>query len=297
MLGLVLGGGAAKGYSHIGVLKVLEEEGIKPAIVVGASMGALVGGFYAAGFTAKQLTEIAGKIDKKTKKWLFRPNLSKKGFVEGRNIVKFLSPYLANHKIEQLSIKFASIATDIENKAEVIINRGDLIQAIRASISIPIVFVPHHYSGRILIDGGFVNPVPVSVAKRLGATKIIAVNVLSKFNYKSILVNPVSSSSNKCYTVKKVLQETIELIISKLIDYEVASAKKVLLINVNTDTIGLSQFEKAIPAIELGYKAADKQRKAIKKFAFSNPPMSPFRKGGRKGGFSSLEKGRTRGIS
>jgi len=266
MLGLVLGGGAAKGYAHIGVIKVIEELGIKPDIVVGASMGALIGGFYAAGFDSKTLTGIALKIDKKKKNWLFKPHISKKGFVEGRNVLRFLEPYLGNKKIENLSIKYAAIATDIENEAEIIIDRGDLLQAIRAAISIPVVFMPHHYAGRILIDGGFVNPVPITVCQKLGAEKIIAVNVLRHADYKQLSISSTSPSYMK-YNFKKVFEETFELITSRLIDYEIGQMKKGIVIDINTKGIGMSQFEKGKQAIERGYSEVQKYREELRKLA------------------------------
>ncbi len=265
MLGLVLGGGAAKGYAHIGALRVLEEEGIKPDIVVGASMGALIGGFYAAGFSTKELEKIAVKVDKKTKKWLFKLHISKKGFVDGRNVIKYLSTYFGDKKIEELHVKFAVVSTDIENHSEIIIDKGDLIQAIRAAISIPVVFMPHTYAGRVLIDGGFVNPLPINVAQRLGAKKIIAVNVLRRVDYiqKEIFSVP---PTNKTYTMKKVFLETFDYITSRLIDYEVRYLKEGILVDINTEGIGLSQFEKAKHAIDRGYQEAQKYRKELSHF-------------------------------
>jgi NTE family protein len=265
MLGLVLGGGAAKGYAHIGLLKVLEEESIQPEIVVGASMGALVGGFYAAGFDAKKLEEIALTIDKKKKKWLFKPHLSKKGFVTGKNVTIFLSSYLGGKKIETLPKKYAVVATDIEHETEMIIARGDLIQAIRSAISIPVVFMPHTYDGRILIDGGFVNPVPITVAQRLGAKKIIAVNVLRRIDYKQMHISKISPSY-KQYNMKKVFEQTFDMITSRLIDYEIAKMKRGIVIDIDTRGIGMSQFEKAKQAIARGYQKAQKYRLAIKSF-------------------------------
>ncbi len=271
MLGLVLGGGAAKGYAHIGVLKVLDEEGLRPDIVVGASMGALVGGFYAAGFTPAELEEIACGVDKKTKRWLFEFTLSSQGLVDGKNLVKYLDDHLKEKTIEQLPMKFAAIATDIEHEAEVILDRGDLVQAIRAAISIPVLFTPHLYSGRILIDGGFVNPLPVTLAQQLGATKIIAVNVLHKPGYGQVRLEPRVPSSKK-YSMKKVLEQIIALIFARLTDYQAVHLKNGLLINVDTRSIGVSQFEKGKEAITRGYDEADKHRRAIRKLARSRQP-------------------------
>jgi predicted acylesterase/phospholipase RssA len=262
MLGLVLGGGAAKGYAHIGLLKVLEEENLQPEIVVGASMGALVGGFYAAGFDAQTLEDIALTIDKKKKKWLFKVHLSKKGFVTGKNVITFLSSYLGGKRIEHLPKKYAVVATDVEHETEMIIKTGDLIQAIRSAISIPVVFMPHSYDGRILIDGGFVNPVPITVAQRLGANKIIAVNVLRRIDYKQIHMSTISPS-HKQYNMKKVFEQTFDMITSRLIEYEIAKMKGGIVIDIDTRGIGMSQFERAQHAIARGYQEAHKYRKAI----------------------------------
>lgn len=262
MLGLVLGGGAAKGYAHIGVLKVLEEEGIKPDVIVGASMGALIGGVYAAGYSAQELADFAMTVDKERKRWLFAWQLNKRGFVDGNNIVDYLKKNLNNKKIEKLPVKFAVITSDIEQYTEVVINRGDLIKAIRAAISIPAVFMPYKYKGRILIDGGFVNPLPIGVAQRLGATKIIAVNVLRKINYQSRPLTP-RRPSGKDFTMKHVITETIECATQRLIDYEVMQMKDGVVINIDTSKIGLSQFEKAKEAIFIGLKQAQKYRKAL----------------------------------
>lgn len=265
MLGLVLGGGAAKGYAHVGCLKVLDEEGIKPDIVVGASMGALIGGLYAAGYTGMELEEIAVKVDRRKKRWLFRLHLSKKGFVDGRNIVKHLSLYMRDKKIEELPVKFAVVATDIEDHSEIIIDRGELIQAIRAAISIPVVFMPHKYAGRVLIDGGFVNPLPINVAQRLGAQKIIAVNVLRTVDYPEKEISPVHPTG-KTYTVKKVFFEIFDDITSRLIDYQMKYLRDGLLINIDTEGIGMSQFEKARPAIDCGYRETAKYREQLQRF-------------------------------
>lgn len=270
MLGLVLGGGAAKGYAHIGAIKVLEEEGIKPDIVVGASMGALIGGFYAAGFNSNKMEEITGKVDKKKKKWLFKLHISKKGFVDGRNVIKYLTPYLQDKKIEELPIKYAAISTDIEEHSEIIIDKGDLTQAIRAAISIPVVFMPHNYLGRILIDGGFINPLPITVAQKLGAKKIIAVNVLHRVDYKQNKISSVPPS-NKIYNIKQVFLETFDYMTSRLIDYEIMHLKDSIVININTKNIRMSQFEKAKQVIEIGYKETQKYRKELIRF---KPPQA-----------------------
>ncbi len=265
MLGLVLGGGGAKGYAHIGVLKVFDELGVKPEIVVGASMGSLVGGFYAAGYPAARIEQLALEIDKKRKKWLFPLHLSKKGFIDGRRVVEYLIPYLGDKRIEDLPLRYAATAVDIESREEVIIDHGGLIPAIRASISIPVAFMPHQYAGRVLIDGGFPNPVPVSVAFRMGATRVIGVNVLTTSAYPQVSLT-AKIPSGKTYSMKKVLETTMDIISSRLIDFEMTGAGETLLINVNTEGIDISHFEKAKPAIERGYQEARRRMHDIQKY-------------------------------
>ncbi len=262
MLGLVLGGGAAKGYAHIGLIKLLEELSIRPDIVVGASMGSLIGGFYAKGFSAKEMEEIALQIDKKKKKRLFKFHISKRGFIDGVNIVRFLKPYLGDVKIEELPIRYAAVATDIEENAEIIIDRGNLIQAIRSSIAIPVFFTPNKYNGRILIDGGFINPVPVDVAINLGAKKIIAVNVLRRFEYPQLKIS-AGQESKKRYNIKDIFIKTFDLISSRLIEYDIKQMKKGIWIDIDTSGIGLSQFEKAKEAIDRGYNQAIKYEERL----------------------------------
>lgn len=255
MLGLVLGGGAAKGYAHIGVIKVLDEIGVRPDIIVGASMGSLVGGFYAAGFTGKRMEEIAVQVDKRKKAWLFPIRPNKRGFIDGRRVLKYLTGHLGAKKIEDLPVKYAALATDIESRREIVINRGSLVSAIRASSAIPVVFTPFEHGGRILTDGGFVNPVPVTVAQDMGADRIIAVNVLPRFEYKRAEMT-VQKPSGRDYNLRKVFRETMALITSRLIDRELMFLKNGVVIQIDTSGIGLSHFEKARLAIDIGYKAA-----------------------------------------
>ncbi len=262
MLGLVLGGGAAKGYAHIGVIKILEELDIKPQIVVGASMGALIGGFYVRGFTANRMAEIALTIDRRKKREIFKIGLSGKGFIDGRNVVRFLKSHLGDTKIEELPIKYAAVATDIEENVEIVIDHGDLVQAIRSAIAIPVIFVPNKYEGRILIDGGFINPLPISIAKSLGAKKIIAVNVLPGIDYPSKTISYIKPSG-KTYSMKDVFMKTFFLISSRLIDCELLNMEDGLLINIDAASIKMSQFEKARQAIEIGYEQAKKHKQEL----------------------------------
>ena len=264
MFTLVLGGGAAKGYAHIGVLKFLEEKKIKPQLIVGASMGALIGGFYAAGFNAAEIEKIALQITDAKKRWLFPFRPSARGLIHDAHIMEYLKPYFAGKKIEKLPIRYAAVATDLEKNCEIIIDRGNLLKAVRAAISIPGLFIPYSFEGRVLVDGGFVDPVPITAALKLGATKIIAVNVLKRIDYKQRKISTVKSSGRD-YTIKDVLTRIVEYTTSQLIVQQAEHLKEGLLININTSEIGLSRFEKAKDAIRLGYRQAKKYSKELSK--------------------------------
>lgn len=262
---LVLGGGAAKGYAHIGVIHCLEEQHFTPDLVVGASMGALVGGFYAAGYSVRELTDLARAIDRRTKHSLLPVGLSLRGFIDGADITKFLYKHLGKKKIEHLPCKYASVATDLDKHTEVVIHKGDLVPAIRASISIPVVFIPYRYHGHILIDGGFVSPVPITAALSLGATEIIAVNVLRRVKYRTEVFEK-SKPTHTAYSMRKVLLETVDYATSRLIDYQEDRIPRGFMMNIDTRGIHLTDFEKARQAIEMGYKQAKKYRRRITQF-------------------------------
>jgi len=265
MKALVLGGGAAKGYAHIGVIKFLEERGFKPDLIIGTSMGALVGGFYATGSSIKELEKFAAGIDLKMKQKLFPIQLSSQGFIQGDYIVKFLYKKLGKIKIENLPIKYACTAVDLDRQHEIVIDKGDLVQAIRSSISIPVVFVPHEHYGHTFIDGGFVNPVPITAARLIGATRIIAVNVLRRTAYPSCKLKKVRSSSKK-YNAWEVMMNTLNLGFSRLIDYQFIQLEDGFMIDINTNDVKLSDFEKARMAIDIGYKQAKNYRREIDRF-------------------------------
>ena len=177
-IGLALGSGAARGISHIGVLKILEKHQIPIDIVTGTSIGAFIGGAYASGLKVSVMEEIALNINWKLTAKMFSPTISFSGFVDGRRIKEFLETVIGNRNIEELDRKFVCIATDILTGEEIVIDQGSLVDAIRASISIPAIFTPVYHRNRFLVDGGVVNPVPVDTARKVGADIVIAVNVI-----------------------------------------------------------------------------------------------------------------------
>jgi len=177
-IGLALGSGAARGLAHIGVLKTLEKHQIPIDVIAGTSMGAFIGGAYASGIKVEVMEEIVVNIDWKLTAKMLAPTISFSGFVEGKRINDFLRNVIGDRNIEDLDIRFACVATDILSGEEIMIEKGSLVEAIRASISIPVIFTPVSQEGRFLVDGGIVNPVPVDLARRIGADLVIAVNVI-----------------------------------------------------------------------------------------------------------------------
>jgi NTE family protein len=175
---LALGGGGAKGLAHIGVLQVLEEEGIPVRAVAGSSVGAEIGAFLATGMPLAELAALATSFDWKRTLQLFMPDLSSGGIASGKNIVEFLNSSLgADRVIEELSLGFAAVAADLETGQQVVFDRGSLIDAVRASLSMPAMLAPHALGGRLLVDGSVVNPVPFDVARAHFGGPVLAVAV------------------------------------------------------------------------------------------------------------------------
>ena len=177
-IGLTLSSGGARGSAHLGVLKVLEEEGIVPDVIVGSSMGAEVGGTYAAGVPLDELESLWRSASFGRAIKLLFPTIPWSGWSSGRELVRFLSRLLGDLRIENLPKTFAAVATNLESGAFHPIASGSLVEAIRASLSVPGLFTPVWIDGQLLIDGGVSNPMPVDVARDLGADVVIAVDVL-----------------------------------------------------------------------------------------------------------------------
>jgi NTE family protein len=177
-IGLALGGGAARGLAHIGVLEVLEKEGIPIDMIAGTSAGAAIGALYAQGKDASQIKDLALSTGWKQLVSLVDLALPRSGFIEGTRIKNLLRSIMGDIEFSDLRIPLACVATDIRSGEEVIINDGSVLEGVRASISIPVIFTAVKRQDRYLVDGGLVNPVPVSVVKEMGADFIIAANVI-----------------------------------------------------------------------------------------------------------------------
>ena len=188
VVALVLGGGAARGFAHIGVIQVLEENGVRPDIVIGASVGSFVGALYAGGFDAAGLARLAGELRENDLRDFIYPD---RGFVRGERLQNYVNKQLGGRTIEQLPLPFAAVATDLASGEAVAFNRGDVGVAVRASSAIPGVFQPVRIRGREYIDGGVVSPAPVRTARASGADFIIAVDIAHRPDDKKEFTNTV----------------------------------------------------------------------------------------------------------
>ena len=173
-IGLALGSGGARGFAHLGVIMALTEAGIPIHLIAGSSMGALVASFYGAGIELDRLYKLSTAFKRK---YFLDFTVPKMGLISGKKIKNFINVFTHGINIEELSLPISIVATDLMTGEKVIFQKGPIAEAVRASISIPGIFVPEKYNGRILVDGGVTDRVPVSVAKEMGADIVIAVDV------------------------------------------------------------------------------------------------------------------------
>ena len=173
-IAFVLGAGAARGFAHAGALKALDDAGIRADIVIGTSAGSLVGALYAGGIRGQALVDMALAVQRKQ---LFDLVLPHRGFIDGGRIEAYVNQSLHSRLIEQLEVPFVAVATDLKTGALVAFNRGDTGMAVRASCSVPAIVRPASIEGREYVDGSLVSPLPVRLARSLGADIVIAINV------------------------------------------------------------------------------------------------------------------------
>lgn len=179
-IGLALGGGAARGFAHIGVIKALEAQGIVPDIVVGTSAGSVVGAMYAYGYNGFTLQKMALEMDEASISDWALPFFSKSpGVLKGEALQAYVNKAVHNQPIEKLKIPFGAVATDLKTGQPILFRRGNTGMAVRASSAVPSVFQPVSIAGHTYVDGGLVAPVPVRFAREMGAEFIIAVNISS----------------------------------------------------------------------------------------------------------------------
>lgn len=238
-IGLALGGGAAKGFAHIGVIKMLEANGIKPDVVAGTSAGSVVGSLYASGMDAFQMQKQAFGLDEAQ---IRDVSLFSGGVVKGQKLQDYVNELVGGRAIEKMKKPFAAVATQLETGERTVFVRGNTGQAVRASSSIPGVFEPVAIGQKHYVDGGVVSPVPVDAARQLGADFVIAVDISTRASGR----NPGSLLGN--------VNQSITIMGQKLGQQELARANVVIRPNV-TD-IGPADFEQRNDAILEGERAA-----------------------------------------
>ena len=237
---LALGGGASKGFAHIGIIKVLKENNIPVKIVTGTSAGSIVGSMYASGMSPDRLeleAEILGKTD------LVDLTLSTSGFIKGEKLQNYINRKVGNRPMQQFPIKFAAVATDFESGKPVVFNVGNAGQAVRASASIPNVFQPVVIGSRKYVDGGLSQPVPVSAAKKLGANFIIAVDISAR---------PAKNVSQGMFSY---LDQTFNVMSQTALRQELGQANVVIKPQV-LELGSVGGFDQKQRAIQLGEQAA-----------------------------------------
>ncbi|WP_199534646.1 patatin-like phospholipase family protein [Rhodoferax lacus] len=177
-IGLALGGGAARGFAHVGVIQVLEEAGIRPTLVAGTSAGSLVAAIYASGKNGTQLQQVAETMEEATIADWTLPIFSR-GLLRGDALARYVNGQVGSRLIENMPLPLGIVATDLNTGLDTLFQRGDTGTAVRASSAVPAVFQPVKISGREYVDGGLVSPVPVRAARKMGAELVIAVDISS----------------------------------------------------------------------------------------------------------------------
>ncbi len=212
-IGLALGGGAARGFAHIGVIQVLEEAGIRPDLVVGTSAGSLVAALYASGKTGPEMAALALTMDEGgITDWAFPT----RGLIRGEALARYVREQTGNRPIEQLRLPLGIVATDLDSGVGVLFQRGDTGSAVRASSAVPAVFQPVKIGSREYVDGGLVSPVPVRYARQMGAEFVIAVDISSP------------PDGNATGDVMKMLLQTFAIMARSINQFELREADLVL---------------------------------------------------------------------
>ena len=276
-VGLVLSGGAARGLAHIGVLRALEEQGVKIDAIAGTSMGAVIGGLYASGYKVDELEKLALSIDwqqalsdapprkdipfrrkQDDRDFLVKQKLSFRddgslglplGVIQGQNLALLLESLLAHtsdtRDFDKLPIPFRAVATDIASGEKVVFRRGHLPQVIRASMSIPAVFAPVELEGRLLVDGGMVDNIPLDIVREMGVDVAIVVDIGTPLRNRKQLA-----------TVVDVLNQSITLMTRRNSEEQLAALKRDdILIQPPLASFGVTDFGRAQEMVDAGYRA------------------------------------------
>jgi NTE family protein len=248
-IGLALGGGSARGFAHIGVLKSLDQAGIRPDVIAGTSAGSLVGAFYAAGWTPWQIEEFALAVREADVADF--STAGKRGMLAGDALARIINDKLKGARLEGLKTRFAAVCTDLKTGELALLRQGLVGDAVRASCSIPGVFVPKDLNGRELVDGGLVSPLPVRSVRQMGADLVIAVDVAAR---------PKRSEFPGLY---EVILQSFEIMGRALADQEALQAD--LVIRPETSQYSSADFNVRREMIQAGYEAAQAMLPELKR--------------------------------
>src|SRR5215207_4506869 len=287
-IGLALGGGAARGWSHIGVMRVLQREGIVPDVIAGSSVGAVVAGCYAAD-KLDQLEEFAVSLTKRRVMGLLDFHITGSGLIAGDRLRRLLEHDLADLRIENLPLRFATIATELGTGHEIWITRGPLVEALRASYALPGVFDPVRLGGRWLMDGAIVNPIPVTTARALGADLVVCVNLNGDIRIRGTVIqshsaeieesdeiieaateerrrwsvlNPMLGSRSRrsmaAPGIASVMVDAFNITQDRIARSRLAGDPPDIMISPKLSPVGLFEFHRAEECIELGKQATER---------------------------------------
>lgn len=248
-LALVLGAGSARGFAHIGVCKALDAAGIRPDVIIGASAGSVIGVFYAAGYTGAQMEDVAMKV--RDADVIDTASNTKRGLIAGEALQKLINNFVRDKPIEALKTPFIAMATNLKTGDSVQLKSGDAGQAVRASSSMPGVFLPMSINGMELVDGAITSPLPVSVARQLSADMVVvAVDVGAA---------PQNAHASGIYEIVMQSFEIMGLSLAKL-----EGQKADVLIKPNVGAFSGSDFSNRAQLIAAGYSAGQKAVEQIR---------------------------------
>lgn len=298
-IGIALGSGSARGWAHIGVLQALAKMGIKPEIVAGSSIGALVGAAYASN-QLDEMEEMVKALSWKDIVGYLDMSIMAGGLIEGEKLTNFFSHHIKQEDIESLSLRFAAVATELNTGREIWLQNGNLLNAVRASVALPGLFTPFNYKGKWLVDGGIVDPVPVSLCRAMGAEVVIAVSlnggIVGKHgrkndqpvNGKKAKENETALLSRISYQLEKVLLDNKNIILARLFGESLKSPGLIevlagsinimqdritrsrmagdppdIILSPRLSSLGLLEFDRGAVAIEEGRSCVNRMRSAL----------------------------------
>jgi NTE family protein len=302
-IGLALGGGAARGWSHIGVLRVLAREGIVPDIIAGCSIGAVVGGCYAAG-KLDEIEDFARSLTKRRIMGLLDFHIRGSGLIAGDRLRRLIERHLADQRIETLPIRFGAVATELGSGHEIWLTKGSIVEAVCASYALPGVFDPVRLGGRWLMDGALVNPVPVTVARAFGADLVICVNLNGEVRLRGGTVIQGHGTDEMVAAVAEetqahwlfgalnrggratrrqpglpgiagVMIDAFNITQDRISRSRLAGDPPDLIISPKTAPIGLFEFHRAAECIELGCQAAERALPEIREVLAGGLALRP----------------------